>query len=143
MRRILLFVLIVGCGSKNSETESVEAGLVIPAGVYRMGKEIKAGVESPPTGTATVTVAAIGDGRTQFTISGELESGYSCQPRIWVAAIGANGDASSVERTQENCTVSMPKSAYEALKRNYRMSGTSFVERITDGEAQLEFYYDK
>ena len=133
---ILATLGMVGCGG-------TEAGvLLIPEGSYRMGQSIVAGKINPPTGNAVVVVKHVGD-KIEFAMTGELEPGYSCQPRVWVVRLDGNGDATSVDRTQENCTASLTKAAYESLRRNYRTVQTGFVERISDGDIQIELYYDR
>lgn len=144
MRWFLLFAFVMGCGSSSDDSggSAAPSGLVIPAGEYRLSRYIAAGQEITTLGTASVAVAVVGS-KTQFTLSGDIVEGYSCKPRVWLAKIDTAGDASEIERSQENCTESKPKAEFEALKRNYRMNGTGFIERITDGETQIEVYYDK
>ena len=132
----LALLPLVACGGE-------EAGiLLVPAGNYHVGNSIVAGKVEPPAGNATVEVQHVGD-RIQFTMTGTLATDYSCQPRVWIVRLNASGDATSVERTQENCTQSISKAAYESLGRNYRLVSAGFVERITDGNTQIECYYDK
>jgi hypothetical protein len=138
--------LVAACGGgagDDSDAAAAPAGLVIPAGAYRVAKFIAAGQETPAATEATVVVSMLDTGKTQFVLTGEVTKGNTCKPRAWVAKIDAAGDASAVERTQENCTESAPRAEWEARKRNYRLSGTSFVERISDGETQIEVYYDR
>lgn len=132
----LVTLAMWGCGGTDGGV------LLIPEGSYWPGQTIVAGKISPPTGNAVVVVKHVGD-KIQFTMTGELEPGYSCQPRVWVVRLDGNGDATSVERTQENCTQSITKAAYESLLRNYRTVQTGFVERISDGNTQIEIYYDR
>jgi hypothetical protein len=131
-----------GSSSDDSDSASAPAGLVIPAGNYTTAKSISAGQETAASRQSLVVVTHIG-AKTQFTVTGLIADGYSCQPRVWLAKIDAAGDASEVERTQENCTQSITKAAYEALKRNYRLNGTGFIERISDADVQIELYYDR
>lgn len=135
----LLLALALVTGACGGGEEGV---LLIPEGNYRVGKSVVAGQINPPTGNAVVVVKHIGD-KIEFAMNGELEPGYSCQPRVWIVRLDANGDATSVERTQENCTQSLTKAAYESLLRNYRIVQTGFVERISDGDTQIEIYYDR
>lgn len=132
------------CGdSDSSSTESTT--LIIPDGVYKSTKSIVLGETTTHTTAMTCTVTHDNE-YTVFTLQGTQTNGtekYSCNPRVWKAKIDKDGKASNISRTEENCTSSMNKAAYESLKRVYKINSTGFSEVVSDNEIQFEYFYEK